>query len=164
MRTYTQNDLETAILYKLNEEVVPYLVCTNEPAPQLIDMLTDKLLVNQCIENGLPFTMFEEIQKYSPFNDTEWAELLELSTKSLQRYKSDKDFRFKVLQSAKIMEILEIVIKGHDLFGSREAFEHWFSTSSFALGGKKPVDLIKTSYGQQLVLTELTHIDHGIFS
>lgn len=164
MQYSNSNPLEAAIIQALNEDVAEYQVNPSECKSYVIDQLSDKLQVSRLIEDGISFQLFEQIQEYSPFSDIQWAEILELSTKSLSRYKSIKDFRFKVLQSEKIVEVLEILIKGHDVFGSMGKFQRWISTPNFALGGNVPADLIRTSYGQKLVMTELTHIDHGIFT
>jgi uncharacterized protein (DUF2384 family) len=35
-------------------------------------------------------------------------------------------------------------------------------TPSYALGGMKPMDMLRDSYGKELVMGELTRINHGI--
>ena len=164
MRYSTSNPLEAAIIQVLNEDVTEYQVEPSECKAFVIDQMSNKLQVSRLIEDGISFQLFEQIQEYSPFTDIQWAEILELSTKSLSRYKTSKDFHFKVLHSEKIVEVLEILIMGHEVFGTKDKFERWLMSPSFALGGYKPVELIKTSYGQELIMTELTHIDHGIFA
>lgn len=164
MLHYPSNPIEAAIIQVLNEDVAEYQTYPSECKAYVIDQMSDKLQVARLIEGGISYQLFEKIQSYSQFSDQQWANILELSTKSLSRYRSVKDFRFRLLHSEKIIEVLEILIKGHDVFGSKDKFQRWMSTSNFALGGNTPADLIRTSYGQKLVMTELTHIDHGIFA
>lgn len=164
MQKSTSYNLESTISLVLRDDEVAYRVNESKSASPVIDFTSDKLLINQFIVEGVSNQLFEQIQLYAPFTEVQWAEILEVSTKSLQRYKAKINYRFKVLHSEKIVEVLEILIKGREVFGSKENFERWLSIPSFALGGNKPVDLIKTSYGQELVLSELTHIDHGIFA
>jgi len=45
-----------------------------------------------------------------------------------------------------------------------EKFRLWLDTPNFSLGKMKPLDLLKDSYGKELVLTELTHINYGILA
>jgi putative toxin-antitoxin system antitoxin component (TIGR02293 family) len=58
----------------------------------------------------------------------------------------------------------EVTKTGLDTFGDMEKFKHWLNTPNFALGGMKPIDLIRDSYGKDLVIGELTRINHGIFA
>lgn len=124
--------------------------------------LANKRLIIMAIRNGIPHALFQMIQESSPFNEAEWAEILDCSQKSLQRYKSEPDFRFKSIHSEKIIAMAEVTKAGVDVFGSMEAFKAWLHTPSFALGNETPMELLKDSYGKELVLAELVHIDHGI--
>jgi uncharacterized protein (DUF2384 family) len=49
-----------------------------------------------------------------------------------------------------------------DVFGGMDKFKLWLQTPNFALGKIKPIELLKDSYGKDLVVTELIHINHGI--
>jgi putative toxin-antitoxin system antitoxin component (TIGR02293 family) len=80
----------------------------------------------------------------------------------MQRYKAD-DSKFKPIHSEKILEIAEVARFGLEVFGDMESFKLWLNTPSFALGKMKPIDLLGDSYGKELVMTELTHIEYGIF-
>ncbi|MCD8539443.1 MAG: DUF2384 domain-containing protein [Leadbetterella sp.] len=127
------------------------------------DFLEDKVLMMLVIRRGVPYSFFEKIQLFTPFSENEWAELLDLSTKSLQRYKqADKVFR--PLQSEKIIEMAEVTKAGLEVFEDMEKFKLWLETPNFALGSRKPVELLKDSYGKELVLGELTRIHYGIFA
>lgn len=124
--------------------------------------LNDKIDIIQAIENGLPYESFETIYEESPFTQNFWAETLGISTKSLNRYKQSNK-KFKPLQSEKIIELAEVLNIGKKVFDNDEDFKIWLNTPSIALGHNKPIDLIKNSYGKELVVTELTNIDQGIF-
>lgn len=127
------------------------------------DFLQNKGLIMVVIRTGVPYSLFEKVQLFTPFSENEWAELLDLSTKSLQRYKQ-ADKAFRPLQSEKIIEMAEVTQAGLEVFNDREKFKLWLETPNFALGGPKPVELLKDSYGKELVLSELTRINYGIFA
>lgn len=152
----------------LNEAIVTYVTAVRKPAsiPKNIsyhEFLSDRMLVVQAIRAGVPFSLFTLIKKETSFNDEEWADFLNISLKSLQRYKTAKDYLFKPIHSEKIFEIAEVTELGRSIFDSNEKFMLWLSTPSFALGNLKPVDLIRDSYGKEMVVRELHHIDQGIF-
>ena len=53
---------------------------------------------------------------------------------------------------------------GNDIFGNSEKCNLWLETPNFALGNMKPLEMLKDSYGKELVLAELVRIEHGILS
>lgn len=125
--------------------------------------LGDRMLIISGIRNGIPYSLFSLIKDVTPFTENDWAELLSLSAKSLHRYKQTSQ-RFKPLQSEKIVEMAEVAEAGREVFGDMDKFRLWLDTPNFALGGQKPFDLLKDSYGKELVLGELVRIEHGILS
>lgn len=126
------------------------------------NFLTDKFLIISVIQHGIPYSFFRHIQHFTPFDDNDWASLLDISTKSLQRYKQSEK-TFKPLQSEKIIEMAEVTKAGLEVFDDIDKFRLWLDTPNFALGKTEPIELLKDSYGKELVLGELTRIRHGIF-
>ncbi len=125
------------------------------------DFLADKMMVISVIKEGVPYSLFQIIQDFTPFTEENWADFLDISTKSLQRYKQTSR-SLKSIQSEKIIEIAEVTKIGLDVFGDMEKFKLWLETPNYALGKLKPMDLLKDSYGKELVISELTRINYGI--
>ena len=125
------------------------------------DFLSNKMLIIFAIRNGIPYSLFNVIQDYAPFSENDWANFLDISTKSLQRYKQTSK-QFKPNQSEKIIEMAEVTSTGLDVFGEMDKFKLWLDTPNFALGNLKPMELLKDSYGKEFVLSELTRINYGI--
>lgn len=125
------------------------------------DFLSDKMLMISVIREGVPYALFNLIQSHAPFSEEEWARFLNISTKSLQRYKQSSK-PFKPLQSEKILELAEVTYVGLDVFGNMEKFKLWLDTPNFSLGNLKPIELLNNSYGKEMVLGELVRINHGI--
>lgn len=127
------------------------------------DFLKDQMLMIALIQRGVPYSLFDLIRATTPFSESDWTRFLDISTKSLHRYKlASKDFR--PLQSEKIIEMAEVTRIGEETFGDLEKFRLWLETPNFALGNVKPKELLKDSYGKELVIGELTRIDHGILA
>ena len=63
--------------------------------------LEDKMLIIDAIRNGIPFSLFDLIQHYTPFSEDDWADFLGISTKSLQRYRASPEHHFKLIHSEK---------------------------------------------------------------
>lgn len=127
------------------------------------DFFSNKLLMIYLIREGVPYSLFNLIQHYTPFTENDWSNFLEISAKSLQRYKESAK-HFKPLHSEKIIEIAEVTNIGLDIFRSMEKFKLWLNTPNFSLGGLKPIELLRDSYGKEMVVGELTRINHGILA
>lgn len=125
--------------------------------------ISDKMLVIDVIRRGVPYSYFKDIQEIAPFRSEDWLSLLNISSKTLLRYKQNNQ-KFKPLQSEKIIEMAEVTHAGLDVFGNMEKFRLWLDTPSFALGNSRPLDLLKDSYGKELILTELNNINYGILA
>lgn len=128
------------------------------------DFLKNKMLLVYAIREGVSFELFSLIKEVTPFNDEDWASFLGISTKSLQRGKAKDDYIFKPIQSEKIFELAEVTSLGLEVFENQSTFYTWLKTPSFALGNLMPIELLKDSYGKEMVVNELYKIDYGIFS
>lgn len=126
------------------------------------DLLNNKMLIIKAIRVGIPYSLFTLIQDITPFSENDWADFLDVSTKSLQRYKTAHEHFFKAIHSEKIIEMAEVTKVGFDVFGDMDKLKLWLNTPNYALGNLKPVELLKDSYGKELVISELTRINHGI--
>lgn len=128
----------------------------------LMDILDDNLRMGDVVKKGISYNLFAAIQKLLPLTIKDWEEILNLNMRSVMRYKAQGK-TFKPIQSEKILLIGHIYTLGLEFFGDKNKFDNWLITSSFALGSSKPVDLLKDSYGQQLLINELTRMSYGIF-
>ena len=121
------------------------------------------MLIIHAIRKGLPYDLFTKIKELTPFTEDDWADYLNLSKKTLQRHSNETDYYFKPIHTEKIIELAEVTNYGKEVFDSKEQFYLWLNTPSFALGDLKPAELLKDSYGKEMVMAELNRIENGIF-
>ena len=159
-------DEQNILLNEVNEPLSIYASKVGYVSHKIsfADFFRDKMLIVQAIRKGLPYRIFNQIKSFTPFSDSDWAAYLDLSTKTLQRYRDEVDFYFKPIHSEKIIELAEVTNFGMEVFGSSEKFYSWLNSPSYALNGLKPSELIKDSYGKEMVMAELNRIEHGIFA
>lgn len=127
------------------------------------EFLKNRMLIIHAIREGISYELFNLIKEITPFNEEDWASFLGISSKSLQRNKIKEDFIFKPIQSEKILELAEVTSLGNAVFDTEKQFYLWLNTPSFALGNLQPIELLKDSYGKEMVVNELHKIDQGIF-
>lgn len=164
------NTLSSKIEGKLDKEIANFCRTIWMGMPHLEksknltyeQFLEDKMLIIFAIRAGIPYTLFDLIQNYSPFSENDWANFLGVSTKTLQRYKATSEHHFKPMHSEKIIEVAEVTKLGLEVFGNLEKFKLWLITPNYALGSLKPLELLEDSYGKELIIGELTRINHGI--
>ncbi|MDR9442864.1 MAG: DUF2384 domain-containing protein [Schleiferiaceae bacterium] len=132
--------------------------------PDLPGLLSDKILLSRLIQQGLPVAIFRAVEARLPYSEAEWAALLNISLKTLQRYKAASDFRFKPLLAEKILELAALMVLGETTFNDSATFQRWLTAPNTALGGRAPSEFVQDSFGQELVRAELIRIEHGLFS
>lgn len=121
------------------------------------------LSIIDSINRGISFTSFENIIKKYSFTLQNWADFLHISNKTLSRYQKESK-TFDALQSERIVQIEILYSKGEEVFGDRENFTKWLETRNLALGDIIPLELLKTSFGINLLLDELVRIEHGVLA
>ena len=90
------------------------------------------------------------------------AEILPVTERTIQRYRPAQ--RFNKTVSEHLLQLAEITVRGTEAFGRRELFLAWLKAPCPALGSRKPLSLLSSRFGAELVLNELGRIEHGIVS
>jgi putative toxin-antitoxin system antitoxin component (TIGR02293 family) len=157
-------DTENIAISVVNEAMVSFAHQIDFEVSNYKEFLQDKMLIIKAIRKGIPYTLFKKLREISAFSEQEWADFLNISTKSLQRYKAEPGFVFKPIHSEKIIELAEVTHHGNEVFDTPAQFGDWLKTPSMALNDMTPFELLRDSYGKDLVMEELTKIDQGIFS
>ena len=115
------------------------------------------------VEDGLSYKKFNEFVQESPFTQSDWANFLQISTRTFQRYKKDNR-NFEPIYSERILQVMLLYFKGIEVFESKKSYYTWLNTESIALGGKKPISLLSSTFGINMLRDELTRIEHGVLS
>ncbi|HYW34614.1 MAG TPA: antitoxin Xre/MbcA/ParS toxin-binding domain-containing protein [Balneolaceae bacterium] len=95
-------------------------------------------------------------------NLKELAALLPVTARTLQRRKADSLLGTAV--SEHIILIAELAEKGSEIFSGIESFNKWLREENTALGSHRPLDLLDTAIGVQLVSEELGKLEYGVYS
>lgn len=128
------------------------------------EFFENKMLLVKAIRFGIPQYLFDQIQKITPFSEDDWASYLNVSTKTLQRHSKEPNYKYKPIHTEKIFELAEVTNFGKQVFDTSDEFYKWLNTPSYALANLTPGELLKDSYGKELVMQELNNIEHGIFA
>lgn len=88
------------------------------------------------------------------------AGLLNIAERTIQRKRDDELLDRPT--SEQVIQIAEVYARGAEVFGSAPHFQQWMTAENLPLGGKKPLELLPSRYGAQMILDELGRIEHGI--
>ncbi len=106
---------------------------------------------------------FKKIADKVPFTLAEWASILHVSERTLQRYaKSNSSF---APINAERISLIETVIKEAKItFGKAENFYNWLKRNPYMLEANISIQSLSTYEGIQNVLTQMGRIQHGILA
>ncbi|MCG3117695.1 MAG: DUF2384 domain-containing protein [Candidatus Manganitrophus sp. SA1] len=113
-------------------------------------------------KEGITKASLMEFIHFLNFSPDQFAHLLPITLRTIQRYSSKQKFSPTI--SEHIIQLVFLVGKGIEVFGSLEKFMSWFNTPSKALGGMVPSDLVSLKTGTQMVLDELGRIEYGVYA
>jgi putative toxin-antitoxin system antitoxin component (TIGR02293 family) len=112
--------------------------------------------------NGVRKSSLRSLSDYLGITMEALSGILHTSHRNIQR-KDDNEL-LDVYKSEQAIEIAQVISKCLDIFGTKENMQQWLSSSVIALGGKKPIDLLDTSFGIRMINTVLSRLEHGVYS
>jgi putative toxin-antitoxin system antitoxin component (TIGR02293 family) len=86
-----------------------------------------------------------------------------ISLRTFMRLKTEPDKRLDVEQSGRVWQFAELFAKADDVFRSEERAVEWMLEPAMALENKRPIDLLTTPVGAQLVDDVLERMRHGVY-
>lgn len=123
---------------------------------------SNSLSIAEDVVAGYAYNKFTSLPLNEAFNASDWSGLLHISERTLLRYKQDNK-RFDPLQTDRILVLNRLIEFGNEVLG-KENLQKWLITDNLALGGKKPKELLVTSFGIELVKNELGRLAHGVLA
>ncbi len=106
---------------------------------------------------------FKKIADKIPFSLAEWATILHVSERTLQRYAKNNS-SFAPINSERIALIEKVLQEAKTTFGNTNKFYDWIRRNPYMLEGNLSINSLSTFEGIQNVLTQLGRIQHGIFA
>lgn len=86
---------------------------------------------------------------------------------SLRTYQRRKDAPAKPLsqeQSGRAWKFAEILTKATAVFGSQAEAERWLESPAIGLDQRRPLDLLSTPAGVELVEDHLARLEYGVYA
>ena len=137
----------------------PNMATSKAAEPQLLYRSTKALPAVK----DFTFNEFKKIADKAPFTQAEWASMLHVSERTLQRYAKNNS-SFAYINAERALQIAHVVAEGKKTFGKVEMFYNWLKRKPNMLEGGLSLASLTTSHGIQMVLTQLGRIQYGILA
>jgi uncharacterized protein (DUF2384 family) len=106
---------------------------------------------------------FKKIADRSPFSLSEWAAMLHVSERTLQRYAKNNG-NFASINAERALQLDGLLTKGRAVFGSVSRFYEWLQSQPPAPEGQLGVVLLSSAAGINLIMAQLGRLEHGVLA
>ena len=87
-----------------------------------------------------------------------------MSSRTFQRRKIDPDKPLSQEQSGRTWKFAEILAQATSVFGSQDDAEQWLERPAVGLDQRRPIDLLATPAGVELVEAFLERLEYGVYT
>jgi putative toxin-antitoxin system antitoxin component (TIGR02293 family) len=147
---------------KQNSAYLQTLLEILSKSPGSYRTVEDSLDVHHMVREGLPFESFESLRSHLDSTQSEMADLLMISLKTIQRRKKEK--RLTPEESDRLARVARVLARASVLFGDEQKALLWLRSPLPALGGRPPWDFLDTDIGVERLEDLLGRIAHGVYS
>ena len=121
--------------------------------------------VHAAILGGLPYAaLIHLVSHLKSLPEEDVANALGISTRTLRRQKETPTNPMPADLASKTWMFAETLAKASEVFGGQEAAEHWMVKPAMGLDGQRPIDLLQTLQGAELVNDFLGRLEYGVYS
>lgn len=128
-------------------------------------VVTGSIDVHDVVSRGLPQRSLKKLQAATGLSPSVLAPAVRISARSYQRLMaSTKNEALSVPLSSDVWQFADIYARAVEVMGSNELATQWLNTEALALDGRKPIDLLSTLQGAEMVSDLLTRLDYGVYT
>jgi len=131
----------------------------NKSVPKAIS--SDMDLINLS-RHGVRKSSLKSLAGYLGISMEKMSSLVHSSHRNIQR--KDEDELLDTLKTGKVLELAAFIKRGIDVIGTEDAFREWVHSPIIALGNRRPIDFLDTTFGIQMALKVLGRLEQGVFS
>ena len=109
------------------------------------------------------FRKLKRIIETVPFTQVEWANMLHLSERTLQRYAKNNS-SFEGIYSDRILLLQEMINLGLETFSDSHTFYKWLKKEKLILGQRVIFESLHSERGIQEVIDQINRIQYGVYT
>lgn len=160
---------------------MPKTVRQPQPSPssELIDHLTrllgepvsgaiptNRVEVHALLVNdGLPYSaLFQLVQVNPSISEQDFADVIGISTRTLRRARQTPRAPMPADLASKTWLLAETLAKATSIFGGKEAAQRWLLEPQIGLDQRRPIDLLRTVQGAEVINEFLGRLEYGVYN
>lgn len=121
---------------------------------------------HDALDAGLPARAVTSLTKHLVLLrfDFSMSRALGMSMRTAQRKNEAPTGRLSQDQSSRAWKFAEILSRATQIFGGQAQAEQWLSQPALGLGQRRPIELLATLAGVELVENHLTRLEYGVYT
>jgi putative toxin-antitoxin system antitoxin component (TIGR02293 family) len=127
--------------------------------------LNSALDAHEMLLQGLPGTalryLVAKLEVLQPSVSLDKA--IGMSLRTFQRRKENPAKPLSQEQSGRTWKFAEVLARAVAVFGSQQEAERWLQRPAMGLDGRRPIDLLATPAGTEMVESFLTRLEYGVY-
>lgn len=92
------------------------------------------------------------------------VQVVGISDRTLRRQRGKPETPMPTAVASKTLLIAEVLAKAVEVFGTQAAAEDWLNQPALALDDARPLELLETEQGAELVKDQLIRLEYGVYS
>lgn len=121
--------------------------------------------IHGALVKGVPYAMLVSLVDHlTALSADEVADAVGISARTLRRQKEQPAKLMPPDLASRTWQLAEILAQASTVMGGREAAERWMAHPVMGLDGARPIDLLRTLQGAELVTEFLGRLEHGVYS
>lgn len=114
------------------------------------------------VQTGVPTEVLDKMMAtFVRLVETEVLGAVGVSSRTVQRRKAGV---LSTEHSGAVLDLIAVTQKAIEVLGSREAAEDWLHHPALAFDGRRPIELVSTRPGADLVKDHLTRMEYGVYA
>lgn len=121
--------------------------------------------IHGALVRGVPYAMLVNlVDQLTALSADEVADAVGISARTLRRQKDQPGKLMPPDLASRTWQLAEVLAQASAVLGGREAAERWMAHPAMGLDGARPIDLLRTLQGAELVTEFLGRLEHGVYS
>ncbi len=124
-----------------------------------------RLDIHEVLERGIPSSAFNFLlSRVKVLAPADVRQAVGLSARTVQRRNQTPQKPLSPEQSGRAWKFAELLAKATDVLGNQEAAEQWLNSPAIGLDQRRPLELLSTAVGAEMVERLLGRIEFGVYT
>ena len=121
--------------------------------------------VHRALVRGVPYAMLLNlVAQLGALSPDDVAAAVGISARTLRRHQEHPDRTMPPDLASRTWQLAEVLAQAGTVFGSHAAALAWLAVPAMGLDGVRPIELLRTLQGTELVTEFLGRLEHGVYT